>query len=150
MLRDGSLSERLPTPDEAEKARKASALLARHMDKRGRLSLHVGKGAKGADVDLPPAIARLMLDLLESIGKGDAVALVPFGADLSTQQAAEMLNVSRPFLVKLLETREIPHHKIGTHRRIRAEDLLAYKQRRDKTRTTARTRLARLTQEIED
>jgi len=101
-------------------------------------------------VDLPPAIARLMLDLMESIGKGDAVALVPFGADLSTQQAAEMLSVSRPFLVKLLETREIPHHKIGTHRRIRAEDLLAYKHRRDKTRTAARTRLARLTQEIED
>jgi excisionase family DNA binding protein len=150
MLRDGSLSERLPTPDEAEKARKASALLARHMDKRGRLSLHVGKGAKGADVDLPPAIARLMLDLLESIGKGDAVALVPFGAELSTQQAAELLNVSRPFVVKLIEDKQIPHHMVGAHRRVRAEDVLAYRQRRDRTRNAALTRLARLKQEIED
>jgi len=147
---DDSLSERLPTPAEADKAAKAGAVLASHRDKRGGLSLHVKKGAKSADADLPPAVARLMLDLLELIGKGDAVTLVPSGADLSTQQAADMLDVSRPFLVKLLETKAIPHHKIGTHRRIRAEDLLAYKHRRDKTRTAARARLARLTQESED
>lgn len=146
---DDSLSERLPTQAEAEKAAKAGTVLASHRDKRGGLSLHVKKGAKSADVDLPPAVARLMLDLLEAVGKGDAVTLVPSGADLSTQQAADMLEVSRPFLVKLLET-EIPHHKIGTHRRIRAEDLLAYKHRRDKTRTAARTRLARLGQEGDD
>ena len=79
-------------------------------------------------MDLPPAVARLVLDLLELVGKGDAVTLVPSGADLSTQQAADMLEVSRPFLVKLIEAREIPHHKVGTHRRIRAEDLLAYKR----------------------
>ena len=147
---DDSLSQRLPTPAEAEKAAKAATALASHRDRRGGLSLHVRKGARSADVDLPPAVARLMLDLLEAIGKGDAVTLVPSGADLSTQQAADMLEVSRPFLVKLLETREIPHHKIGTHRRIRAEDLLAYKRRRDKTRTAARTRLARLAQESDD
>ena len=146
---DDSLSERLPTPAEADKAAKAGTVLASHRDKRGGLSLHVKKGAKSADADLPPAVARLVLDLLELIGKGDAVTLVPSGADLSTQQAADMLDVSRPFLVKLLETKAIPHHKIGTHRRIRAEDLLAYKHRRDRTRTAARTRLARLTQEID-
>ncbi|KAF0096872.1 MAG: DNA binding domain-containing protein [Rhodospirillaceae bacterium] len=147
---DDSLSRRPPTPAEAEKAAKAGTSLASHRDRRGGLSLHVKKGARSADVDLPPAVARLVLDLLELVGKGDAVTLVPSGADLSTQQAADMLEVSRPFLVKLLETREIPHHKIGTHRRIRAEDLLAYKRRRDKTRTAARTRLARLAQESDD
>lgn len=147
MALEDSLSERLPTAAEADKAAKAGTALASHRDKRGGLSLHVKKGARSADVDLPPAVARLVLDLLEAIGKGCAVTLVPSGADLSTQQAADMLDVSRPFLVKLLETREIPHHKIGTHRRIRAEDLLAYKHRRDKTRTAARTRLARLGQE---
>ena len=147
---DDSLSERLPTPNETEKAAKAGAVLATYKDKRGGLSLHVKKGAKSADVDLPPAVARLVLDLLERVGQGASVTLVPSGADLSTQQAADMLEVSRPFLVKMLETREIPHHKIGTHRRIRAEDLLAYKHRRDKTRTAARTRLARLGRESED
>lgn len=146
---DESLAERPPTQAEAEKAAKAATVLASHRDKRGGLSLHVRKGAKSADVDLPPAVARLLLDLLESLGQGDAVSLVPFSADLSTQQAADMLEVSRPFLVKLLETREIPHHKIGTHRRIRADDLLAYRQRRDKARAAARAKLARLTHESE-
>jgi len=149
MPADDTLSARLPTPAEAEKAARAGTLLASHRDKRGGLSLHVKKGAKSADVDLPPAVARLVLDLLELVGQGGAVTLVPSGADLSTQQAADMLEVSRPFLVKMLETKEIPHHKIGTHRRIRAEDLLAYKHRRDKTRAAARTRLGRLGRESE-
>ena len=83
------------------------------------------------------------------IANGEAVTLVPFGAELSTQQAAEMLKVSRPFLVKLIETRQIPHHKVGTHRRVRAEDVLAYRQRRDRTLNAALSRLARLKQEID-
>lgn len=149
MSDDESLSERLPTRDEADQASQASTVLGRHRNRRGGLSLHVRKGARAADVDLPPAVARLMLDLLELVGKGDAVTLVPFGAELSTQQAAEMLKVSRPFLVKLIETRQIPHHKVGTHRRVRAEDVLAYRQRRDRTRNAALSRLARLKQEID-
>ena len=150
MALDESLSQRLPTPVEAGKAAKAGTVLAGHRDKRGGLSLHVRKGARSADVDLPPAVARLVLDLLELVGKGDAVTLVPSGTDLSTQQAADMLEVSRPFLVKLIEAREIPHHKVGTHRRIRAEDLLAYKHRRDRTLAAARSRFARLEQEMDD
>jgi len=149
MTRDRSLSERPPTQAEAEKAGKASAVLARHVEKRGGVSLRVGKGARAADIDLPPAVGRLMLDLLQYIANGEAVTLVPFGAELSTQQAAQMLNVSRPFLVKLIEDRQIPHHKVGTHRRVRAEDVLAYRHRRDRTRNAALTRLARLKQEIE-
>ena len=146
---DGSLSERLPTPEEADKAKKASTLLARHMTKQGNLTLHLKHGAHGAVVDLPPAVSRLMLDLLLFVSKGEAVTLVPFGAELSTQQAADMLNVSRPFLVKLIENRELPHHKVGTHRRIRAEDLFAYKHRRDGKRNEALVRLARLGQDID-
>lgn len=149
MARDRSLSERLPTRDEAEKASKASTLLARHVEKRGGLSLRIGKGARAADVEVPTAIGRLMLELLQFIGNGQAVTLVPFGAELSTQQAAEMLNVSRPFVVKLIEDKQIPHHMVGTHRRVRAEDVLAYRQRRDRTRNAALTRLARLKQEVD-
>ena len=134
MPADGSLSERLPTQVEAEKAREAVTILARHRDKKGGLSLGVRKGARSAVVDLPPAVSRLVLDLLQLVGKGEAVTLVPFGGELSTQQAADLLKVSRTFLVQMIENREIPHHKVGTHRRIRMEDLLAYKQRRDKTR----------------
>lgn len=146
---DGSLSERLPTPEEADKAKKASTLLARHMSRQGSLSFHVKRGTNGADVELPPAVSRLVLDLLLLVSKGEAVTLVPFGAELSTQQAADILNVSRPFLVKLIENKELPHHKVGTHRRIRAEDLFAYKQRRDGKRGEALARLARLGQDID-
>ena len=146
---DGSLSERLPTPLEAEKAREAVTGLTRHRDKRGGLSLGVRKGTRSAVVDLPPAVSRLVLDLLQLVGKGEAVTLVPFGGELSTQQAADLLKVSRTFLVQMIENREIPHHKVGTHRRIRMEDLLAYKQRRDNTRNAALARLARLGQEID-
>jgi excisionase family DNA binding protein len=145
---DGSLSERLPTREEAEKARKAAALLARHTTKQGALSLRLKQGLDGA-LELPPAVSRLVLDLLLSIGKGEAVTLVPFGGELSTQQAADLLNVSRPFLVKLLESNTIPHHKVGSHRRIRAEDVLAFKRRRDGKRSEALGRLARLGQEID-
>ena len=144
---EDALSERLPTRDEADKAKKAIAFLARHMNKRGTLRLK--EGSDLAAVDLPPAISRLVLDLLGMIGKGDAVTLMSIGSELSTQQAADLLNVSRPFLVKLLEDKEIPHHKVGTHRRIRAEDLFEYKHRRDGKRADALTRLARLGQRID-
>ena len=146
---DGSLSERLPTLEEAEDAKKAAAFLARHLTRQGGFSLREKQGANGASVELPPAVTRLVLDLLLSIGKGEAVALVPFGAELSTQEAADLLNVSRPFLVKLLESGEIPHHKVGTHRRIHAEDLFAFKRRRDSERNEALNKLARLGQEID-
>jgi excisionase family DNA binding protein len=146
---DDPLSERLPTPEEAEKARKASALLARHMNRQGALSLHLKQSAKGDLVELPPAVSRLVLDLLLYVSKGEAVTLVPFGTELSTQQAADLLNVSRPFLVKLIENKEIPHYKVGTHRRIRAEDLFAYKHHRDGKRGEALRKLARLGQEID-
>lgn len=103
----------------------------------------------GAAVQLPPAVTRLVIELLRSIGKGEAVALVPFGEELSTQEAADLLKVSRPFLVKLIESGEIPYHKVGTHRRIQAEDLFAFKRRRDRERDDALGKLARLGQEID-
>lgn len=146
---DGSLSERLPTPKEAEDARKAATFLARHLTKQGGFALRGKQGSNGASVELPPAVTRLVLDLLLFVGKGEAVTLVPFGGELSTQEAADLLNVSRPFLVKLIESQEIPHHKVGTHRRIRAEDLFAFKRRRDSKRNEALNKLAQLGQEID-
>jgi len=147
---DVSLSERLPTPDEAAKARQAASALAKVADAERMLSLHLAPNGQGEiTVDLPPAISKIVLDLLLLIGKGEAVTLVPFGAELTTQQAADLLNVSRPFLVKLIESGEIAHHKVGRHRRIRAKDLFAYKQRRDARRDKALQRLVELGQEID-
>lgn len=147
---DVSLSERLPTPDEAAKARQAASALAKVAGAERMLSLHLAPNGQGdITVDLPPAISKIVLDLLLLIGKGEAVTLVPFGAELTTQQAADLLNVSRPFLVKLIESGEIAHHKVGRHRRIRAKDLFAYKQRRDARRDKALQRLVELGQEID-
>jgi excisionase family DNA binding protein len=148
---DTGLSERLPTLDETRKAREATRVLARATKKDGalhvRLCLNEQKVAE--TLDLPPAISRLVLDLLLHISKGEAVTFMPIAAELSTQEAADLLNVSRPFLIKLLETAEIPHHKVGRHRRIHAADLLAYKQRRDAKRKKSLADLIKLGQEID-
>ena len=91
----------------------------------------------------------MMLDLLAHIAKGEMVTVVPYGTVLTTQQAADLLNVSRPFLTKLLEAGEIPFHRVGSHRRIKAEDLLAYRDRREGEQDAALSELQRLGQEFE-
>lgn len=147
---DGSLSERLPTPEEIRKAKEAASAFAKATGRKKVLSLRLGQSGKGeAVVDLPPAVGQLVLELLMLVSKGEAVTLVPFGAELSTQKAADLLNVSRPFLVKLIDEGKIPHHKVGKHRRIRAEDLFAYKRRRDAGRRETLRQLAQLGQEID-
>jgi excisionase family DNA binding protein len=84
------------------------------------------------------------MDLLRLVGRGDAVTLVPVSQMLTTQQAADILNVSRPFLIDLLAKQEIRHTMVGRHRRIKAKDLFAYKRARDQTRSEALDDLARL------
>jgi excisionase family DNA binding protein len=74
------------------------------------------------------------MDILEAMAAGQGVSLVPENAELTTVQAAAMLNVSRPYLIKLLHENAIPHRKVGKHRRIRMEDVMAYKARIDRER----------------
>jgi excisionase family DNA binding protein len=82
-------------------------------------------------------MAGLLLEIMTYVRKGQAITLVPVDNYLTTQQAADILNVSRPFLVKLLEAGELHHHKIGRHRRILANDLFAYRDKRDEDRSKA-------------
>ncbi len=105
-------------------------------------------GVEGGSVALPDSVVRLLGQLVQALAREQAVAVVPIGRELTTQQAADLLNISRPYLIQLLDRGEIPHRKTGTHRRIALPDLLAYKERRDARRTQALDDLVRLSQEM--
>lgn len=99
-------------------------------------------------VELPTSALRLLVDILSELADGNAVKVVPIHAELTTQEAADMLNVSRPHLVKLLETGALPFHKAGKHRRIRFADLMAFKAERDRASAEAMEELAKQAQEL--
>lgn len=140
------LTQRLPTHDEIESAAEASRALAHVQSETGSLVL---SGENGDQVQLAPAIADLIVNLLGHVASGNMVTLVPTGAMLTTQQAADILNVSRPFLSKLLKEDKIPHVPVGSHRRVMLADLMAYKEQRDSTRKAALNELADLGQEFD-
>ena len=125
----------VPTAQDAAIAREASRMLAPYIDHLETLRFQVGEEKKTAQkLSLPASAIRLLLDLLTEMAAGNAMTLIPVHAQLTTQQAADVLNVSRPFLVSLLEEGKIPHVKVGTHRRILFEDLMRYKNSVDRER----------------
>lgn len=140
------LTHRLPTREEIESAAEAATALAQAREGDGRLVI---ASADGRELRLAPAISDILVDLLGHVARGDMVTLVPLGAMLTTQQAADILNVSRPFLSGLLKSGEIPFIPVGAHRRVMHTDLMAYKERRDAGRTAALDELARLGQEFD-
>ena len=148
-MTEAALSERLPTVDETARANEAVAAMGKALTQMGTLPFRVRENGADIEIELPPAIGQAMLELLGHIARGEMVTVVPYGTILTTQEAADLLNVSRPYLTKLLEEGEIGFHKVGSHRRIRAKDLLDYKTRRDSTRASALKRLQRLGQDIE-
>lgn len=100
-------------------------------------------GIDGERLELPAAVFRLLKDIVRNMQLGRAVVLIPENQQLTTQRAADLLGVSRPHLVKLLEAGGLPYHKAGSHRRIFLKDLVAYRKRRDVERKAALDRIAK-------
>jgi excisionase family DNA binding protein len=129
----------IPTPHEVGLAEASSRFLAQHLPPQGsdvqfRL---VEEGQETEAITVPATAVRLFFQLLKEMAHGHAVTLLPLHTELTTQQAADVLNVSRPFLVRLLEDGDIPYRKVGSHRRVPLTDILAYKARTDADRRTA-------------
>jgi excisionase family DNA binding protein len=135
-------------PNELGLARRSKGIFARHTDKQGRLTFQIREGKEKESVVIPAAAARLFKDILTQMSEGNAVTLLPLQIELTTQQAADLLNVSRPFLIGLLDGGKIPCRKVGTHRRINAKDVLAYKGTIDAERNRALNELAKQAQEL--
>jgi excisionase family DNA binding protein len=139
-----------PSEDDSRLAEESSRRLTRFLGKQRKgFRLRVQADDEPEEtVAIPTSAFRLLNDILTEMAKGNAVTLIPVHAELTTQQAADILNVSRPFLIRLVEEGRIPCRKVGTHRRIRFQDLLQYKRQIDRDRTKALEELAAQAQEL--
>lgn len=140
----------LPTPEVAEEAREALQSLSELVRSRPfeDVQLRARHDRDSVEVRVPHTAYRLFLELLAQLANGNAVTIVPIHAELTTQEAAAMLNVSRPFLVGLLEAGAIPFRRVGTHRRILARDLFKYKGEQDARSEAALRELGQLSQDM--
>jgi excisionase family DNA binding protein len=105
-------------------------------------------GTDGERIELPDSAFQALKLVIETLARGQSITLVPHDKELTSQEAADMLSVSRPHLIKLLDRSELPFHRVGTHRRIRIEDVLDYRERRRAERKAGLDELARLSEDL--
>lgn len=106
-------------------------------------------GPDGEAIEIPASALHALKLVVEGMARGQTITLVPHGKELTTQEAADLLHVSRPHLVKLLDDGVIDHYKVGTHRRVRIEDVLDYRERRAGVRRERLDELTRLSEELD-
>lgn len=151
MTRAQALETALPVEREVAAAVKSQRALAAFLSTQfetQRIQIFDAKN-EAHQVELPTSALRLLVDVLSELAEGNAVKVVPIHAELTTQEAADMLNVSRPHLVKLLESGALAFHKTGKHRRIRFADLMAFKTEQDRASAHAMEALAKQAQELQ-
>jgi len=143
----------MPTADDQEMARESSRTLSELMAQHRRMPPQLSFPARGRGqpelVPLPAAAAPLIAQILAQLARGHAVTVIPVHSELTTQEAADLLGVSRPHLVQMLKAKKIPHRKVGAHRRIRFCDLKDFKMTEDVARQKALDALAAQAQELD-
>jgi excisionase family DNA binding protein len=141
----------IPTEADIEISTESSRILASLINSHSQTQKITVESENGKEESLliPSVAYELLIDILSQLSQGNAVTLVPVQAELSTQQAANLLNVSRPYLIKLLESKEIPYRKIGKHRKILAKDLYEYKAEIDAKRNQSLNELTALSEELD-
>jgi len=123
-------------------------MLAKRARSTSPLSFCFLDTSKEETLQIPAPAVRMLVRILEEMARGNAVTLIPVHAELTTQESADMLNISRPSLIQLLDEGKVEYRKVGTHRRIKFESLMAYKRASDKVRRAALAELAAYDQEI--
>ncbi len=147
-MAQGTLAPTLPSEAEAALAKETSRVLGSRGQTEEPLRLRIlGDPAKGT-LKVPASAVRMLVHILDEMARGNAVTLIPVRAELTTQEAADMLNISRPSLIQLLDDGKIEFRRVGTHRRIRLKGLTAYKRRADADRRAALAELAAYDREL--
>jgi len=145
--REQNLTVSVLSPEMLRRAQESSEILKQHLKDHGSASLKLG-GADDKEITLPDSILRLVYEALVSAATGKRVRLVEEDEEVSPEKAAEFLQVSRPYLVKLLDGGEIPFHYVGTHRRITVSDLIEYKRERKIKSKEALRKMVELSEEM--
>jgi excisionase family DNA binding protein len=149
--KDTTVEYIVPSEIDTEEAKVSSRILSPSIHRNRPLNLRLldeDRGERETVIKLPAKAARLLLDILVQMAEGKAVTILPTHAELTTQQAADLLNVSRPFFVHLLESGQLPFRKVGTHRRVLLSDVMEYKERTNAAREKSLDELAELSQEL--
>ena len=137
----------VPPEEQAQVAAFSKALEGLAYRSRSRAPKCLLVGPKGERIALPESVFYVLERVAEVMARGDSITVVPVGREVTTQQAADLLNVSRQYLVRLLDEGRIPFRKTGKHRRLRIEDVLSFKETRDQERRTGLRELSRMTEE---
>lgn len=139
---------RLPTSEEVEVAKESSRTLSKYADDE-RINLKIiSENGDQEEIILPGQAMNMLLKVLTEMAQGNAISVVPVHAELTTQEAANFLNVSRPFLIKLIESQKIKCRRVGTHRRVRLSDLIKFKQEEGVRQDDAMDKLVQQAQDL--
>ncbi|SDO26741.1 helix-turn-helix domain-containing protein [Vreelandella arcis] len=145
-----SLTAMLPSQEEAALAKLSSRELAASVETKASTQqvMLSGKDGHAHHVEVPVSALRLLVDILTELGEGNTVKLIPVHAEMTTQEAADLMNMSRPTFIKLLDEEKVPYHRVGNRRKVKYTDVMAYKQEVDQQRLDALDELSSLDQSL--